>query len=1401
MIGKVTYHQQVSYCGKPRCKKCREGTGHGPYWYSYQTVDGRTTRTYVGKNLPAEALASIEGLQPPSPVYQSELEQEKATIRIYTLGQFRLERRTSPSNPEWHTVTEAAWQHQRVRGLLSCLLSSPGRKLGREQIMDALWPELDLETATNRLDRAVYSLRQLFEPSRGKLATSPLLLTEREVLVLAEQVQVWVDADAFERLLIQARESNDPGKKEKLLEEAMLLYGGDFLPEAQRAEWSQPRRDSLMRAWIGLLLELSDIRNEREAFASAIEPLDKLLAVDPANEAAVQRLMLRLAILGRRGEALRAYRKLASVLQQEYRISPLPDTRAIYERVRGGQRVPTESAGAPSSGTQLAGAEASRTPTRSDAPATIQIGRSHQSPLVGREEEVALLRELVTSTEQAAKFKMPGAKKSSVLALDTQRRPQCMLLMGEVGIGKTRLAEEVSRDAKRRNWAVAWSRVYAQEGSIPYRLWTEVLRKAMEQGAWQRQEVSKRSLVFQPLSTLLPDVLQPLLVQSTYSSSLPPEQEQLRLWEAACELLKLISESTPLLIALDDLQWADASSCELFAYLSRRVQGYPIVIVGTCRDNELPANHPLRPLLTDLQREHAVECLSLAPLSDEQIDALVSSIQVPQSLVQRIRKRAAGNPFFAEELARTIASSTANNGTFANDGTTGPNGKTGPDATTGPDGKTLGTRFIASGDSSPSPADDSTYQLPETITAVLDLRLGRLTQPCQRMLSKAAVLGGSFEFNVISAMEASTPGSDEDAVLDLLEEALKSGMLTEQGTGTRITYDFWHPLLVNHLYEKLSAARRASLHRRAADILQRIYRGHEEEEAEIITYHLVGGGADSEIIARYAEMAANRDNLLSAYPQAEYYYRIAIEHLESFSDDQLHLAYLLECLGECIRVQGKYKEARSFFERALEVREQYLKSTTIAPSQREGQLQAMLWCQIGWTWYNAGNYAQAQQHYERAEQVLREVETTSGTIWATIRLRQSRVFWKEGNYEEALRTAHEALSLFEEVLKHQEHNIEDILHLTSTRRTLAGDPVDLGRVHLLLGLIANSVGQSKDALTHYNTALALYEQYDNLREIAIACCDLGDIHFKRSEYPHSQAVLRRSLNLAERIGDVPVMSFTLGNLGVLNLRTGNLIESETEFRRGIALAEHIDDPASVSLWNASLASALQDQGRISESRAILYHALRISRTMNIAFFTSIALIALGSMRLSQAAIVAMEERDSIQSNNKVVKLLVRAKKTLRRALALEGIEAETRADGQLILAQVMLQLGELKTAHEQVERTLEEGLKSESTWIVVRAQKIMGCILAAQGQWQQAEDFFEQALRMSRKYTMRLEQGRTLYHYGNMLVRQGDSSQKTYQQGISYLQEAQQIFEECKAGLDLEMVKKLLAKYDLAATK
>lgn len=1391
MNGKVTYHQQVSYCGKPHCRKCREGTGHGPYWYAYKTVDGRTTRTYVGKHLPADAQASREKTQLAqlSPVIQPS-EREQAIIRIYALGQFRLERR---NETEWQTVTDSAWQQQRVRSLLSCLMSSNARKLGREQLLETIWPDLDIETASHRLDRSVYNLRQIFEPTRSKLATSSLLLTEREVLVLASHPLVWIDADAFEHLVTQAQAAIDvanSAEAERLLEAAATLYGGDYLPEEQGLEWVLSRREKLQRNWIGLLLDLADLRISHNALSKAIDPLDRLLSIDPTNEAAVQRLMRVLTQLGRRGEALRAYKRLASTLQQEYHIAPLPATRSIYEAVRqdSAYAKAAPNRATTSIGTQTEVANPSQH-TRLTSEIAIQIGRMHQSPLVGREQELDALHNLIITSEMMAKFKLPGQKRTVAAPFDAQHRPQSMLLMGEVGIGKTRLAEEVGREARRRGWAVAWSRLYAQEGSIPYRLWIEVLRRAIEQSRHGGTlsgttlaststppthiglppHIAQRPNLYLPLGALLPE-LQSLLPEGVFASS-SPEQEQLRLWEATRELLAAISEGTPLLIVLDDLQWADGSSCELLAYLARHVHGYPIVILGTCRDNELSDTSPLRSLLTDLQREHTMETLSLQPLSDEQITTLITQIltdtqaialpsQPTQSVFSSIQNRAAGNPFFAEELARTIITGT-NGGASAQDKLAMPT-------------------------------------LPETITAVLDLRLTRLSSACRRVLSKAAVLGGSFEFSTLCFMDANAPDSNEDIVLELIEEALNAGMLTEEGIGTRITYQFWHPLLVSHLYESLSAARRASLHRRAAEILLKVYAKREEEGAATISYHLIHGGADSDQIAFYSELAGNRAYALSAYPEAEKHYRLTLEHIGNSQDERLHRASLLELLGECTSIQGKYEEARHFYEQAFEVRSQ--QSSSPIASQQEVQIQALLLYEIARTWYDMGDNAKSRLYCERSEQVLREAGVVAGLAWAKLRYQQSYISWREGSYEEAHHLANETLELFKKALEQHEHITEYTDRPARIRRTLAGDLVDLGRIQMLLGLIANGAGHSNDALDHFTDALTLFEQHDYHREISIVCCNLGDLYLRKAEYSQAQAVLRRSLSIAERIGDIPVVSFAISNLGVLDLRMGNLVDAETELRRGITFAERIDDPVSISILYSYLATVLQERGKLLDAEAMLRRALMIGHTMHIIPYIGLTLVAVGNLRTSQAMAIDFNEEDETSLKEKE-RFLRRAKKTFQHALSYEGIEAETRIEGKLVLAQVLLLLQEVEVAYQLVQQTLQEARQSELIWLVALIQRIMGCILVVKEEEEEAAKYFEQALRTLRKHGMRLEYGRALQQYGSLLTRRGSANDKPYQRGVNFLQEARQIFTECQAQLDLQSIERVLAEHEFIKNK
>ena len=972
-----------------------------------------------------------------------------------------------------------------------------------------------------------------------------------------------------------------------------------------------------------------------------IDALDRLLAADPGNEDVLRRLVLALALAKRRGEALRACQRFFNTLRG-MRLFPSEETQALYQAVQHGgdlaqfmRRDDGEKRPAPAS---------SGAPLSPDAEQA-HIGRSNQSPLVGRDREREALRQLLRVTEAALERGRNGfaeQKQGMASAAIALERPstQCIVLMGESGIGKTRLAEETARLALRDGWMVAWSHAYAQESGIPYRMWSEALRGLLEQGIWRPDEMMAEQQMpghtYPPLKTLLPE-LQEWWPQDEGRESLAPynhnplspDQEQARLREAVYELLINLSLTAPLLMVLDDVQWADGSSCEMLGYLARRLQGHPIALLATCRETELAANSVLHSLLSHMQREHAVEYARVEPLTDAQIATLVAHL--PGNLVQHIQAQAAGNPFFAEELAFSLR--------------VGQGGRDAP------------------GGESP--------ELPKTITAALNQRVLRLSSPCQQLLGRAAVLGGSFSFPLICAMETGASSLDEDSMLDMLDEALRLGVLTEEGSGTRITYRFWHPLLASHLYATQSAARRARLHRRAAEALQHIYAGREDEQAAAITGHLLKGGGEASQIAHFAQLAANYAYALSAYPEAEHYYHLTVQYVEAADpqhgrpqpgrplppETSARLAFVLERMAECMRIQGKFQEARQVFERVLEVRSQ---SATAPPSildQQEAQVQALLWGEIGWTWRYTGDSLRAWQCCERGEQVLREAGITSGPAPARLRFQQGSLRWQEGKYEEAYRIVGEALQLFEGV---QPRSASDVARLTRIRSTLLGDPVDVGRARALLGALAYNLGQHDEALRHLNAALVIYERYDSQREIAHVCCNIGYTHMKLEHYSQANTFLQRSFALAERIGDVPLTSVVLHIFGLLaeSSGEGGNTEAERYYRRALALAEHINDREYLSTWRADLGGALMKQSKLEDAAAAIQEALHIGRSIHNIPCIAHALVAVGNLRIAQA-------RSSGDA-----RYLKRADITLRRALALPGLDNENRTGGQAALAEV-----------------------------------------------------------------------------------------------------------------------------------
>ncbi len=979
-----------------------------------------------------------------------------------------------------------------------------------------------------------------------------------------------------------------------------------------------------------------------------------------------------------------------------------------------------------------------------------QLVHARQQRLVGREQERALLQRALLETEG---YFCPSPVPSVPIVerpWEAPARFPCLLLFGEAGMGKTRLAAEASRVAQQRGWTVIWGRGYAREGVVPYRLWTDVVRTICQQklsADLGRKPLQSR---YQPLTMLLPELQEELPAQRMSFSTFP-DQEPLRLWEALLAVLISASERASLLIVLDDLQWTDGSSCSLLSYLCRHLVGHPVLVVGTCRESDLPAQHPLQAQLVQLEREQLVEAVSLSALTDEQIAVLIEHL--PSASIQSIQEQAAGNPLFAEELARHCAQQ----------------------------GEPQDTALAIKRQHT---------SLPSKVAVLLDRRLVPLSPVCQQFLRSTAVLGRSFSLATIHKLLTNSMASlDEEQVLALLEEALQCGVLTEHEQGGDITYHFWHPLFTQYLYETLSVTRRTQIHRTVAAGLQQLYAPQEIEGAALILQHLLKGHGDSKQIVHYAELAGQHAYALAAYPEAEQYYRTALEHVDQQDGDWQRLAYLSEMLGECTRIEGKYEESCHFYEQALEVRNRQPMPTQPDEYQQETQIRALLWCEVGSTWYYRGNVQFAQECYQRSAQVLSDVGIVNSPAWAYSQYLQGLAFWKNGNCNDGYINAIKSLNVFEE-FDSKKGNVIDFHYVTLINRILAGDSINLGRTHMLLGRIAVSRGQCNEALTHFNMALTLCEQRSLQREIAMVCCNLGDVHMMRAEYGLAQSFFRRTLSIAEQMGEKQSTCITFGNLGLLALRLGNLSDSEHWVLRGIRLAEVINDPVYISFFHSILASVLHTTGKIAGAKENLCVALQVARSARIAPCIGQSLVVLGNTRVFNVLYEnAGKIKNEFESNQ--VQGLKRAKRTILRALQLKNIETETHIEGQLTLAYIELLLGSVDTALELSLRTMEEAGQAELVWLVAQAKRILGEIFAAKGLDEEADKYFGEALSQYDKSEMRLEYARTAYAYGKTLLVRNDVEKD----GLEYLQEARRIFDECGAMLELQMVKNTLLSY------
>jgi DNA-binding SARP family transcriptional activator/tetratricopeptide (TPR) repeat protein len=653
---------------------------------------------------------------------------------------------------------------------------------------------------------------------------------------------------------------------------AVAVYKGELLPDCYD-EWIAPERERLSALFVDALDACADELEERRAYSDALGHVARLARLDPLRESATRRLMRLHALNGDRNEALRAYHTFAVALKREIGAQPEEATRALFAQL-----------------------SASEPPTQAAASAPA-------APLVGRAVEWRRLRDAWAAA-------MAG-------------RPQFVMITGEAGIGKTRLAEELLDWAGRQGVVTALARCYAAEGALAY----------APIAAWLRAPAIAATLS-QLGEPWLAEVARVLPEAAALRSALPPPKplkegwQRQRMFEALARAVvgRARTHEARLLI-IDNAQWADRDSIEWLHYLLRHDPHARLLIVITARNDADPESSPLRGLQLSLARESQLVEIELAPLSSGETTQLAQHVAghaLAPGESATLYRETEGHPLFVVETMRMAR------------------------ADTGPATRPRG--------------------LPFTVQSVLTQRLEQLTPSARQLASQAACIGRAFSFEVLALVNE----DGVDSTTRDLDELLRRRIVRENahdGVAAGASYDFTHDKLREAAYARLSAPVRRLLHRRIATVLEQRCAGDGNAPWGQIAFHYDQASDALAAIPHYLH-AAEAARTIYANADAIRDYRRAFTLLTDMTASTLseEVARVGEALGDVLHHVGQDQESCAAYATALGATHSALTA-------------AQLQLKTGNVLRDGRDYQAALRAYEAATQALGEPASRSPEAW------------------------------------------------------------------------------------------------------------------------------------------------------------------------------------------------------------------------------------------------------------------------------------------------------------------------------------------------------------------------------------------------------------------------------------
>jgi DNA-binding SARP family transcriptional activator/predicted ATPase len=937
----------------------------------------------------------------------------------------------------------ASFRIRKELHLLAYLALHRGQRQRREWLWSLFWPDMPEPNSRDNLNHALSRLRHSLGPA------AELLPKSSNNVWLSDEAVV----DVFD--FLQAAQRQRTGD----LLAAAALWRGTPLPSIY-TEWAQEARRKLEMQYAKLLHRLVEQLAAEERVMEALQYARVLASMEPYDDALCREVMQLAAKAGRVWDGLRHYEEFADHLRRNLDVEPDPETRAVR----------AELARIQEHGNSLR--------DRSDL-----LALQPSTGFVGRRRE---FHALLTALDRAI-----------------SGRGSTVLITGEAGIGKSRLATELAQAAERHGICVVHSRAWSTHDSPLYMLWIETLRRLLT--ALTPHTLDRIDAIWlEHLQLLLPEIrtFRPQL------RSLPPQLHALNntaLFEAVRRVVAAVTQQHPVVLILDDVQWGQPDDLHLLHYLAKRTAGERLLILALYREEETRANSVLEDVTHSLVEQGAAHEIRLERLARHDLTTLLihlergapwddgqepSPVNVTDAAdhgdiawlrlpVGQVIERANGNPFFAIELFHWL--------------------QTGGDA----------------------------HTVPNSVAALTQERLNRLLPRTRQLVRLAAVIGRSFD----PALLARAAGEDMLTILQCLEEMQAVGLVQAAGEA----YMFRHDVLRDVIYQDLLGPVRRALHGQVAEQLERMVLQPQTARdgtdlgalrLQALAYHFWQSEQPERAIP-YIEQAGDVAHRLRANETAVSCYQALVDWLEGLG----HLseaARVREKLGTLLGVLTRYQEARE----TLEMAAAYYK----AANNLEGL--AHIAARLGRVYVSQGAPKEGR---DRVLGLLKQIEHAEGLEECTESLAHA--------YATLAGLLHGAGDYQQEQVAAQ--RAEELAHRVKDRPAHMQLLAEALNEH---GLALINLGHLAEGCQLLEGAISTAETVDDLLTLCEALNNAAWAYETQGDFQKSKAYLERALAVAERRGDRADVVFMTQGLGRATFRLGQWEMARSYLQRAAAIS-------------------------------------------------------------------------------------------------------------------------------------------------------------------------------------------------------------------------------------------------------